>query len=485
MRSHQKEAKNDLSAHAEHLRFIHASVLVASLVLLLASVTDIGGDLRRASDDINKIIKLNQDVFGNQIWLADYADEYLRAQASGQGLSGTNLPSRLFLRATIDRGTVSIPLDIPKGFLWTLQGPSRFSLNTLDYLGEDEKLLRLALRVREDVAERIHLKSPRSIGEVTSLWNELDKLTAFQPKSILSLAQVTKERTAGREPIERGPKIFLQVFSRSPDDHEPAANSRIWDFYHPRGYLQWIVVDPDERASMLGDSEVKDRLAGLGAMDISHALSGSFQDTNSVYQVRIPVVMRKVKVPAQDYLRKMANANWELGTFDKSFRSLSMFVRNLQSLSLEDVRTLIDNEKGRTGGQIEVAGLKIPASALGIWGVLVLVGLQIYFWLHFREFVNRLTITDKAWSFPWVALYPSACSLWVFRASAMVLPLVAAFALMRVAFLNRAYNAQPWIALGAFGLSLLVALCHLRASLGLRRKARLGSSGAKGFRPPH
>jgi hypothetical protein len=55
---------------------------------------------------------------------------------------------------------------------------------------------------------------------------------------------------------------------------------------------------------------------------------------------------------------------------------------------------------------MEFLGLKIPESTISMWGVIIIVAVQCYFWLHLQAFWSRQTLNDLGLNLAWIGLYP-------------------------------------------------------------------------------
>ena len=108
-----------------------------------------------------------------------------------------------------------------------------------------------------------------------------------------------------------------------------------------------------------------------------------------------------------DYLHNQElQVRWLRGTFESSFRELQGITQNYQDIDLEKLAPILDSEKRRAGESLEFIGLKLPAFVLMTWGVIILIGIQVNFYLHLAAFQARVTPDDEVWNVPWIALYP-------------------------------------------------------------------------------
>jgi hypothetical protein len=117
------------------------------------------------------------------------------------------------------------------------------------------------------------------------------------------------------------------------------------------------------------------------------------------------------------------------GTFDYSFRDLNAYTKNYQGLEIRQFDTILASEQSRTGESFEAFGIKFPAQGTTRWGILVVLGLQLYLFIHLRELAGKLRVDDPGWDVAWIGVYDWTLSKAVFAFSAFVLPVGAITAL--------------------------------------------------------
>jgi hypothetical protein len=96
--------------------------------------------------------------------------------------------------------------------------------------------------------------------------------------------------------------------------------------------------------------------------------------------------------------------NWESGDYQRAFSDLKIATREFDSLELEDVGKILDADAAKGADVFEVLGLKIPVDQVTGWGILVLLGVQIYFLLFLIQLNGKLKAKDPGWDVPWVGL---------------------------------------------------------------------------------
>ena len=99
--------------------------------------------------------------------------------------------------------------------------------------------------------------------------------------------------------------------------------------------------------------------------------------------------------------------DWKHGAFEYSFRELSELTRDYEKISLDAGESVLAGEEKRAGGSFEVVGVKFPAEAVTRWGIVVIIAIQIYLWIHLQELSPRLRRSDPGWDVAWIGVYTS------------------------------------------------------------------------------
>lgn len=90
-----------------------------------------------------------------------------------------------------------------------------------------------------------------------------------------------------------------------------------------------------------------------------------------------------------------------------------------EQYALKDLSQWLDDELAHTEPrQIDVFGIKFPAGAQFQWGIILILVVQVYFWLHLRELSPRLERDHPGLDVAWPGLYPSWAAhavVWVSR----------------------------------------------------------------------
>lgn len=129
-----------------------------------------------------------------------------------------------------------------------------------------------------------------------------------------------------------------------------------------------------------------------------------------------------VKINYQQYFSLAIGRGWVSGDFSSTFSEIDNIAgKNLDSLSIEKLINILKSELKRSGDSIQILGIKLQSETISIWGMIALIGLQLYFILHFRVlFSIGLTLDDE--KFPWIGLFTDQSSRYIFIATASLLP---------------------------------------------------------------
>ena len=117
------------------------------------------------------------------------------------------------------------------------------------------------------------------------------------------------------------------------------------------------------------------------------------------------------------YSRYISGAN----TFDNLFPELANATKNLKSVIPEDLELYLKDQARANNAPITILGLQIKRNLIEIWGVLLMLGIQFYFCMHYRVLIQRMPKKVET-IFPWIGLYTDRLSTIAFQIS-IALPL--------------------------------------------------------------
>lgn len=107
--------------------------------------------------------------------------------------------------------------------------------------------------------------------------------------------------------------------------------------------------------------------------------------------------------------------------FKDAFRELASVDESFEDADILSAVRILDAEAKRTGDAFEAMGLKIPAEVAVRCGVLLVIVVQLYLWIHLHEFGNRLD-RDAGFDVAWIGVYFSKSARAMSFVSLVVLP---------------------------------------------------------------
>jgi hypothetical protein len=161
--------------------------------------------------------------------------------------------------------------------------------------------------------------------------------------------------------------------------------------------------------------------------------------------------------------------DWRTGSYEEAFRELSAASEDVENIELKNVPARIEAINSAKEHEIEVFGLKIPASQVTQLGTFLILAAQLYFWLHLCEINARMAPSSPGKRVAWIGGYKSVIAQISTMTSACILPLLAV-GLLACGIPGSAggggHNRIAWLValaviLASCALALLTAL-HLR-----------------------
>lgn len=108
-------------------------------------------------------------------------------------------------------------------------------------------------------------------------------------------------------------------------------------------------------------------------------------------------------------------------SFKDAFRELDAIDEPFDDSTIASAERILAAEARRTGDAFEAMGLKIPAELAVRCGVLLILAVQLYLWLHLHEFGNRIQ-RDAGFDVAWIGVYFSEPARFAFIGTLLVLP---------------------------------------------------------------
>ena len=155
-----------------------------------------------------------------------------------------------------------------------------------------------------------------------------------------------------------------------------------------------------------------------------------------IYLLRIPIFTTKIELPIQKSMLNAYNFPGPLGTgkFMDVFSELYEETTELRDLKITDLEKFIYAQKKKAGGNIELFGAKFPAGSINLFGTIVILCVQFYFWINLKNLVQikkqNSEYSKKGFEFPWIAIYTDYFSR-TFTIITYLLPIFVTFYLIR------------------------------------------------------
>jgi hypothetical protein len=382
-----------------HLRAVHFALTVLSFILLVSSLLPTSNEVRTARTDIREIAEaVNR-------WDSDWLEEGAMASLQRAPKHASVLPTNVKVPG-LRTETIGVSGQ------WGPPGPTGIprTVEEWSYFGR--------YRWRE-FPPRLFL----NLSRFRDFWNYLSEVREIYIPSMLFGEMYVLNVTRGARP-EKWRNVEWQ------ETTEKESSDLSFNF------IKFTCDGPDleEWRNNLGERDRnRFKCAFIGHLGPK---SGSDYRAAEVYKVILPSqTLTTISFDAQllliEHLKnKNLFLNWRKGIFGYSFRELDRITRNYQDLTESQIELILAGESERTGESLEVGEIRFPRSALRTWGLLIIIAVQFYFFLHLRELARTMTPTGQARNACWIALYPNVLSTAVFVLSASVFPTSVASALM-------------------------------------------------------
>ena len=136
-----------------------------------------------------------------------------------------------------------------------------------------------------------------------------------------------------------------------------------------------------------------------------------------------PVVkVRRKRVKQSDY-RYQRKA---FRDFDDSFPDLSAVAADAIDDSFDKIEKRLEVESEKEEQTFEAFGIKFRSTQVTRWGIVVLLGVQLYLVMYLRQFSKKLNYDDPGWDMPWMAMDQSMLARTMLFISLVLLPTCAA-----------------------------------------------------------
>jgi hypothetical protein len=177
---------------------------------------------------------------------------------------------------------------------------------------------------------------------------------------------------------------------------------------------------------------------------------GGHQDTDiffahdGKFQYELPIEM--VTVEVDQGLLSAGVEGWKRGPFEKAFAALAQQTSGLEAEDLEQVEKIVAEHVANRSEEFEAFGMKFPMEQVTLWGTVVLLGVQLYFFLCLKQLSGKLGPEDPGWDIPWISMDQSFLAQAIFFTTVIVLPVIARILLggRGSLQLTAGYRADSW-----------------------------------------
>jgi hypothetical protein len=119
---------------------------------------------------------------------------------------------------------------------------------------------------------------------------------------------------------------------------------------------------------------------------------------------------------------------------------------------LDTVKRVLENKPNESADVFEFSGIKIPSEVVMRFGILLVIGVQIYFLTHLIELSKRLRASDPGWEVAWIGVYEHVLARIVYFCTIVILPAVSIAALGRRG-LTQFSPTQNWATVRVAGIT--------------------------------
>jgi hypothetical protein len=147
---------------------------------------------------------------------------------------------------------------------------------------------------------------------------------------------------------------------------------------------------------------------------VSRTISKDFNETfcRKIEEgvIVFPVKKREPRLPfnLQQWLIQLFNIGTFSGRFSDSFPELDRVTKVYQELEIGKIAAILEGELERSGERIQFLGLQVPERIIVNWEMVILISVQIYFFVQLWNFfrMSKGIIDQQSRNAGWIGLYP-------------------------------------------------------------------------------
>jgi hypothetical protein len=381
----------------EHLRTVHFALVALALTLIVVATSTRERESKAALAEISQIVAACNN------WQTDWVSMFSNHYEFSLRRGASEDESEIYPSPEYDKGSWKIEdktevlvnvqtHDIPTLSLHPYKATTlvklHFPAHNWKFYGDYRSL---------SEAEVLPEQAPGTLDQFRRWWDALDSVIVFVPTHIARRASLPSEGArSGEKSFE-----FTEATSGKPD----------FD----------VNLEFDTVTENLGYSN-RSRRENRGDLQFStrrrHFYRGEIQLPNASGSTKfvIPVRVRSFSHPnglAASFGRRR-------GPFADAFGALDRATRGLGVLDLKTISDHLLQAAGHEEDVFEAFGVKFPANQVTQWGILLLLCVQLYLWVHIYEVRGKLQPQDPGWDVAWIGVYQSSVSKMMFRVSMLV-----------------------------------------------------------------
>jgi hypothetical protein len=374
----------------EHLRTVHFALVTVSVGLIII-LSQKAYDARAAVLQMSEVKKIVKALRGENRQGIDYD---LSERNDPLSIGGSSQETAFLLSgdttwfsaesAESPKTKYTFHIEQPDSYVCNIGGMKAAALMYPSTSNQSEVWLRSAIYT--------HLTPemlPSTIGEFATWWDTLIE----GPFDLDSIRRIAEEGGAYR--------------SSSPSNWKPlritgAATPTANGIDLSPGFL--CEEDPKSLVTLRGtqnDFEFQFNVVGINRLEFTQQ------------SLRAPLENRTLK--------------WEPRPFSRAFPDLARATLDNLDDPIESLAARLSDGAAKGSEAFEAFGIKFPGDQVARWGIVVLIGVQLYLLLYLRRLSGKLKPEDPGWDVPWMAMDQSLFARIMFFVSLVVLPGCSAF----------------------------------------------------------
>jgi hypothetical protein len=144
-------------------------------------------------------------------------------------------------------------------------------------------------------------------------------------------------------------------------------------------------------------------------------------------ELLLPIYAREyeVKQSGHEEIIQSNQPEWSCAkTFAECFPELNEVAQGRADYKLKELSDFLDNQIAHYDQDMQVFGMRFPAEQQSLWGIILLLSILSYFWLHLRELAPQLSADHPGTEVAWIGLYVHWYAYTLVWASILFVPLI-------------------------------------------------------------